>query len=114
MNIQIYALKKNFDVQKAERYFKERGLKYQYVDLAKHKLGLRELQTFAQRCGLRQIIDSDSKLYREHPIRMLTGEIPILEALMREPHLLRTPIVRNGKEVTVGYCPEVWAKWEEA
>ena len=112
MNIQIYALKKNFDVQKAERYFKERRVPYTMVDLAKHTLGKREMETFARKVGIRNLIDTSSKLYETHYIRNLTGESTIIEALIAEPKLLKTPIVRNGQDCTVGFAPEIWEGWK--
>lgn len=114
MNIQIYFLKKNFDVQKAERYFKERRIPYTLVDLAKHKLGGKEVQLFAQQIGVKNLVDKDGKLYKEHYIRNLTGEGPILDALAETPALMKTPIVREGRRVTLGYCPETWEEWMKA
>lgn len=112
MNIQIYALKRNFDVQKAERYFKERKIPFQFVDLGRHKLGLRELENFKSQIGLRQMIDTESDLWKESTARFLTGDQAILEALQAQPKLLRLPIVRNGKLATIGYAPDTWAQWE--
>lgn len=113
MNIQIYYLKRNFDVQKAERYFKERRIPYHMVDLLKHAMGRRELAAVRAQVGLRALIDTESKLYETHYIRMLTGEDAILDALAAEPRLLKTPIVRNGKYATVGFAPDVWAGWKD-
>ena len=88
MSIQIYAGKKNFDTQKAERFFKERRVPYQLLDLKKHKLGSREMQLFARRLGAE-----------------------ILEALMENPRFLRTPIVRCGEQVTLGVDEKAWEAW---
>jgi arsenate reductase len=44
-----------------------------------------------------------------HQIR---GEETKEDILLKNPQLLKTPIVRNGKEATVGYVPEVWTTWE--
>ncbi len=112
MNIQIYCLKKNFDVQKAERWFKERRVKYQLVDLKRAKIGPRELANIAASVGLRALVDEDSDAYKKSVIPRLSGEQAILEALIANPQLLRTPIVRNGNAATVGYQPEVWEAWE--
>ena len=113
MNIQIYFLKRGFDAQKAERYFKERKIPYTVVDLAKHTLGKRELQSVAGQVGLKNLIDTSAKEYPSSPIRMLTGPDAIMDMLIRSPKLLRTPIVRNQGKATVGYCPEVWDTWIE-
>lgn len=56
MSIQIYALKRNFDVQKAERFFKERRVPYQLLDLKKHKLGQREMALFVRRLGAQSLV----------------------------------------------------------
>ena len=113
MNIQIYFQTKNFDVQKAERYFKERRIAYTLVDLSRHKLGLREIRLFAQQIGIRSLVDTEGKLYKTHYIRNLTGEGPIMDALVETPALMKTPIVRNGQRVTQGYCPDVWQTWQD-
>lgn len=113
MALQIYALKRDFEVQKAERFFKERRVPYQFVDLKRHTMGLRELTAIKAQVGLRAMIDTTAKAYQAHYIRNLTGEGPILEALASAPQLLKAPIVRNGKLATVGYAPQVWAQWIE-
>ena len=110
MNIQIYALKKNFDTQKAERFFKERRVPYQLLDLKKHKLGQRELALFARRLGAENLLDEKAK--GAELVKYLARPEDRLEKLLEQPELLRTPIVRNGKKATVGYVPEVWETWE--
>jgi len=114
MNILIYAHKRNFDVQKAERYFKERRVNYHFIDLKKRAPGLRELQTIKSQVGVRALIDTESQEYQAHYIGHLTEESTILEALAAHPLLLKTPIVRNGNKATVGYKPEVWETWRDA
>ena len=114
MNIQIYAHKRDFDVQKAERYFKERRISYQFVDLNRHAMGMRELMAVKAQVGLGAMIDAGSKAYQEHYIGHLTGEQAILEALCGNPKLLKAPIVRNGRFATVGYAPDVWEAWINA
>ena len=78
MNIQIFGKAKCFDTKKAERYFKERRIKFQSIDLMKYM---------------------DDKKAKE-------------DKVFDDPSLMKTPIVRNGKQATVGYCPEIWASWE--
>ncbi len=112
MNIQLYYGKRNFDVQKAERYFKERRIPYQAMDLKKHKLGEREIRLMIDRIGIESIIDrSDSKV-REHPACYYDRTDMLIPAIQEAPWLLRTPIVRNGNRVTVGYDPETWNSWD--
>ncbi len=113
MNIQIYGKNKCFDTKKAERYFKERKIKYQYVDLLRYGLSGKEFDTVLRGVGgIDKLIDWESR----------SGEITVMkymddprgkeDKVFDDPALMKTPIVRNGKFVTVGYCPEVWAAWE--
>ena len=111
MNILIYAHKRGFDVQKTERYFKERRIPYQYFDLNKRGLGPRELGAVMAQVGLKAMFDEDSDAYKERGIRFIAGEQALLDALAAYPKLLKVPIVRNGRFATVGYAPEVWAGW---
>lgn len=111
MAIQIYTLKKNFDTQKAERYFKERRIAYQLVDLSRTKMGKRELQAVEAQVGLNALIDRKSKAFLESTIRFSTDKERILEVLLEQPAMLHLPIVRNGRVATIGYQPEVWAQW---
>ncbi len=112
MNIQIYGQSKCFDTKKAERYFKERRIKYQLIDLKKYGLSPREFDSVKAAVGLENMIDTKSKEYESSFIAHLAYEADVIEKLMETPALLRTPIVRNGKKATVGYAPEIWKEWE--
>ncbi|MBE5786386.1 MAG: ArsC family transcriptional regulator [Clostridiales bacterium] len=111
MNIQIYALKKNFDTQKAERFFKERRINYQLLDLKKHKLGQRELALFARRLGALNLVDRQNPKALSHPVAHNDDEKYVLECLAEHPEFLRTPIVRNGEQVTLGADEDTWNAW---
>ncbi|MBP3719982.1 MAG: ArsC family transcriptional regulator [Clostridia bacterium] len=111
MNIQIYCGKKNFDTQKAERFFKERRIPVQMLDLKKHPLGEREVRLMIQQIGLDRLMDREDKKVREHPACYYLQESLVIPAVQEAPWLLRTPIVRNGSRMTAGYCPEVWEQW---
>ena len=114
VNIQLYVSKKNFDTQKAERFFKERRITVQLFDLKKRAPGERELQNLARGAGgLNQLIDRDDPKVREHPACYFDRDDELLPAVMESPWLLKSPIARCGREVTVGNCPEVWKKWLE-
>ena len=113
MNIQIFGKTKCFDTKKAERYFKERGIKYQYVDLGKKALGARELDSIARAVGLENLIDTESKLYQGSVLRYTAGDEQKKQKLIEDMRLVRTPIVRNGSKATVGYCPDVWDQWKD-
>lgn len=112
MGLQIYA-GKGFDTQKAERFFKERRINYQRVDVLKFGIGKRELESVAAAVGLDAVCDKDSKAFRESVIAYTQSRETILSGLIEKPQLLKLPIVRNGRLATVGYCPEVWEKWIE-
>ncbi len=112
--IQIYYGKKNFDVQKAQRFFKERRVTVQEMDLKKHRLGEREVRTMMRALGAQAMLDRDDVKVKEHPACYYNREEDILQAVMENPWLLRTPIVRNGNQVTQGYAPETWEQWLKA
>lgn len=114
MSLQLYALKKNFAVQKAERFFKERRIQLQFVDLKKHKMGLRELQLFARAAGgARNLVDRDNINALSHPVAHTDNEAVILEYLMEKPEFLRTPILRDGQRVVIGEDAAAWQKLAE-
>ena len=112
MNIQIYFGKKNFDTQKAERLFRERRIPYQALDLKKHVLGEREVRLMLDAVGMSRLIDREDKKVKEHPACYYDKEELLIPAIRENPWLLKTPIVRNGSRITVGYQPDVWEKWE--
>ena len=114
MNIQIYVNKKNPDVLKAERFFKERRIPYQLVDLKKHKLGQKELDTFVRAVGAKALVDREGKKALERPVAHMSTDSLIVAELLNDPSALRTPIVRNGNKITVGADEAVWKTWLEA
>ena len=109
MNIQIFGKSKCFDTKKAERYFKERWIKFQAVDLVKFGMSKGELQSVNNAVGLENLVDWDNP--DAAIIRYLAVEGDKLEKLFENPKLIRTPVVRNGRQATVGYCPDVWKAW---
>lgn len=113
MNIQIFGKSKCFDTKKTERYFKERRIKYQFVDLLKFGLSGKEFDTVLRGIGgIDNLIDWEGNSQEITNMRYMDDRITKEDKVFDDPKLMRTPIVRNGKYVTVGYCPEVWAKWE--
>ena len=112
MNIQIFGKAKCFDTKKAERYFKERGVKFQSVDLLRYGMSKGEFESVRRAVGgVRALVDEKSKDYDKSFIAYLAGKENIADKLMEYPSVLKTPIVRNGKQATVGYCPDVWKEW---
>ena len=111
MNIQIFGSSKCFDTKKAERWFKERRIKYQYIDLPKKGLSPGEYRSIRQKLSFEQLVNTDCKAYQDLYMAYITPEAAE-EKLLDNPQLFRTPIVRNGKLVTTGYHPEVRETWE--
>ena len=109
MNIQIFGKSKCFDTKKAERYFKERRIKFQFIDLVKYGISPGELKSVKNAVGLEALIDEKSP--DAALLRYLAYDEDKVEKLLENPKLLKTPIVRNGKQATVGYQPEVWKDW---
>ena len=110
MGIQIWEAK-GFDSQKAVRYFQERKMPVQRIDLHRFGISRRELESVRAQVGLEGLVDRDGKAFAESKIRYSKNAELIFEALLESPKLLRAPIVRCGKLATVGYCPDVWAGW---
>ena len=110
MNIQIFGSSKSFDSKKAERWFKERRIKYQYIDILSKGLSPREYQSVKQKVGFDALVNRNSKAYKALFMAYITPDAQE-EKLLEHPELFNTPIVRNGKEATVGYCPDIWANW---
>ena len=110
MNIQIWGKSKSFDSKKAERWFKERRIRYQYIDLLRYGISRGELTSVKNAVGLNELADPKDI---EYPIfEHLAYDSDKFDMLLDTPEMLRTPIVRNGKQATVGYCPEIWKTWE--
>ena len=112
MQIQILGTKKCFDTKKAERYFKERKIKYQFIDLTEKAISKCELQSIRKSLTLNALINIKSKEYEKSNLKNIRGDEVKEEILLKNPKLFVTPVVRNGKEATVGYEPEVWKQWE--
>ena len=111
MNIQIFGKSKCFDTKKAERYFKERRIKYQLIDLVKYGMSKGEFQSVKSAVGgVDALVDKKSAEYKRQNIQYLANN-DLEERLVDSPSMLKTPIVRNGRKATVGYKPEVWGEW---
>ena len=111
MNIQIFGKSKCFETKKAERYFKERGIKFQKIDLLDKGLSKGELASIAAAVGLNELFDMASPLYKELNLDRIGGHALRAEILLKNPKLFKTPIFRNGRQATIGYCLDVWNNW---
>lgn len=113
MNIQIFGKSKCFDTKKAERYFKERRIKYQFVDVLRFGLSGKEFDSVLRGIGgIDNLINWDGKDPDIALMKYMDDTYAKEDKVFDNPTLMRTPIVRNGKQATVGYCPEIWEKWE--
>ena len=113
MNIQIFGKGKCFDTKKAERYFKERRIKYQYIDLVRYGMSGKEFDSVLRAVGgIDAMIDWDSKAQDITLMKYMDDPRAKEDKVFDDPSLMKTPVVRNGKLATVGYCPDVWATWE--
>ena len=110
MKIQIWGKSKCFDTKKAERYFKERRIKVQFIDLKEKEMSKGELTSVKNAVGLDAMLNPKAADYAL--VQHLAYEQDKIERLLEDPSLLQTPIVRNGRQATVGYCPDVWKTWE--
>ncbi len=109
MNIQIIGTKKCSDTRKAERFFKERRINYQFRDLTEKGLSKGELDNISRKIPLDNLIDRGGKHYGKRGMSHMVFDIE--EELLADPLLFKTPVVRNGPDATVGYTPETWREW---
>ena len=113
MNIQIFGIKKCFDTKKAERYFKERGIKVQFIDLKEKGMSKGEFASVKQAVGgLDKLIDTNTKEKDLLVLLNYLSELDKEQKVLENQQLLKTPIVRNGKKATVGFMPDIWKGWE--
>ena len=111
MNIQIFGKKKCFETKKAERYFKERRIKFQKIDLIEKGISPGELKSILQYINFENLINKDSSYYEESQISYTEDQETIKAILLDYTEIILTPIVRNGKQATVGYKPDIWKTW---
>lgn len=113
MNIQIFGKSKCFDTKKAERYFKERRIPFQSIDLVRFGMSGREFDSVVRAVGgIDRLIDWDGKSQEITNMKYMDDIRAKEDKVFDHPELMKTPIVRNGRQATVGYCPEVWSTWE--
>jgi len=109
MNIQIFGKSKCFDTKKAERYFKERRIKYQRIDILQFGMSRGEFNSVRSAIGLNNMIDESAP--DVELLTYLAHDADKEDKLLDNPALIKTPIVRNGKKATIGYCPDIWKEW---
>lgn len=113
MNIQIFGTKKSFDTKKAQRYFKERRIKFQFIDLKEKGMSKGELESVLRAVGgIDAVLDPKAKDQDALALITYLAESQKFDKLLENQQVLREPIVRNGRQATVGYAPDVWKGWE--
>lgn len=113
MNIQIFGTKKCNDTKKAERYFKERGIKYQFIDMKEKGMSKGEFISIASaNGGILNMINWEGKDKDILALIKYLAEEDKTEKILENPQIIRTPVVRNGKQSTLGYQPELWKGWD--
>lgn len=113
MNIQVFGTKKCNDTKKAQRFFKERGIKFQFIDMSEKEISKGELRSVSQAVGgLEALINDGCKDQDALGLVKYIAQEDREEMLFKNQQVIKTPIVRNGKQATVGYQPDVWKKWE--
>ncbi len=112
MNIQIFGTKKSSDTRKAERYFKERGIRFQYIDLKEKGLSKGEFQSVMQAVGgIDAMIDPDCRDKDLLALITYIAQEDKAQKVFENQGVLRQPVVRNGKQATVGCAPDIWKTW---
>ena len=113
MNIQVFGTKKSFDTKKAQRYFKERRVKFQFIDLAEKGMSKGELESVRRAVGgIDALVDPKAKDQDTVALLAYLSPDQKFDKLLENQHVLAEPVVRNGKQATVGYAPDVWKTWE--
>ena len=113
MNIQIFGTKKSSDTRKAERWFKERRIKFQAIDLDRYGMSGKEFDSVLRAVGgIDNLIDWESKSPEVTLMKYMDDKRAKEDKVFDLPELMKAPVVRNGKEATVGYCPEIWDTWK--
>ena len=111
VNIQIFGSKKNNDSKKAERWFKERRIKYQYIDLLTKGLSLGEYRSVKAAVGFEALVNTQCDEYEDLGLQYVPPQA-VDQRIANCPAVINARIVRNGKQATVGYCPEIWKEWK--
>lgn len=111
MNIQIFGVKKCFDTKKAQRFFKERKIKCQFIDINEKPMSKGEFSSVVKSVGINELINTKSKDYAKLNFNNIRSAEIKTELLLKNQKVMKTPVVRNGKEATVGEKPEIWNKW---
>jgi arsenate reductase (glutaredoxin) len=112
MNVQIFGTNKSQETKKALRFFKERGVKPQFVDLQEHYMAQGEMNRFVQKFGVKALVDRNSKAFKDAGLEHLNvPDEHMIQKLIDEPKLMIQPLVRSGNTLSVGWDEKLWRTW---
>ncbi|MBQ9078825.1 MAG: arsenate reductase family protein [Ruminococcus sp.] len=113
MSIQIFGTKKCFDTKKAERWFKERGVKCQLIDMKEKGMSRGEFNNVVNAVGgIDNLINDKAKDKDTLTLMKYLTDEDRIEKLFENQQLIITPVVRCGKKAVIGFQPEIWKDWE--
>lgn len=108
-NVQIFGVKDSHSTRAAQRFFKERGIKFQFVDLKQKPMSPAEIKRFVDRLGISLLIDTAENAYIDEGLRYLKlTDSEWLARIERNPKLLRLPLVRSGNRISIGHDENAW------
>ena len=111
MNIQIFGTAKSADTRKAQRYFKERNIRFQFIDMKQKGMSRGEFDSVSKAVGgAEAMLDEDAK--DKDALALVRYIFDKEDKLYQNQQVIKLPVVRNGRQATVGYAPEVWKNWE--
>lgn len=114
MSIQIFGTTKCFDTKKALRYFKERKIPVQLINLKEKGLSKGEYNKVKQAVGgLDAMLDTNCKDKDTLALIQYAVDSEKDAKILENQQVLKTPIVRNGAKATIGYVPDVWKTWKD-
>lgn len=107
--IQVFGVKKCNDTNKALRFFKERAIRIQFIDLAEQPISKGELDSICKKIPMVELIDTQGKQYKKRQLQYMVFDLET--ELLEDPLLYKTPITRFGREAAIGVTPEIWKSW---
>jgi arsenate reductase-like glutaredoxin family protein len=111
MNIQIFGTRKDNETKKAERFFKERNIRFHFRELSEKGISKGELKNISESIPLDELIDRNGSEFKRRNLSYIIFNIE--EELLNDPLLLKMPLVRNRNLCTAGYRPDIWKGWIE-
>jgi arsenate reductase len=109
VTVQIFGIKKSQATRAAERFFKERRVPVQKVDLDQKPIAPGEIRRFVDRFTWAGLLDTESKAYADAGLKYIRlSDTETFERVTREPQLLKLPLVRAGKKIVIGHDEEGW------